>query len=263
MRVFSWRRLSLILAKAGCRGDFRLIENSSSLMVEVGGKRFLCGRSYTGKGMLKLIAKVKSDVLSRYRAGFFELRDVEPVYFRLNQDRFSEDSGRISGVEFDMNKAYLYTAFRLGMLSVDVCNSLLSVSGETRKKVLGTLGAKKKIYSYRSWKLVGTEESYNPFFRSVWLNICAGLDDTMNTIAAANWMAFYFYWFDNMFLSSKPCRGLEHFDSWFWKERMFDASWRSYAVAVEFRFDDGRLFCLPKRKIFMRRSYDGRTELSF
>jgi len=162
---------------------------------------WIISKYYSGFGLIKLIQAVRKDIDKNILNKNLELKEIK--YYDFNENYFQNKQGIISGLEVDLSKAYLYSAYYQGFISEDLFNHLLSVKKNTRLKVLGALAVKKNIYYYDEFgKLVLQEKKQNDLHCIVWNNITFQVDDYINNLIILNkFDRFIFYWFDNLFMN--------------------------------------------------------------
>jgi len=226
---------------AACGGNCQVIRNHKSTIVKGDKLRFIVSNSYIGIGALKLVSQLKSDIKINFESGRFDFPpDYTARFYKVDRSKLS-DGGSISGVEHDIEKAYLNYARYYDIISDDMYSRLYTCSSSVRKFALGALGVKKNIITYENFQIVSQEVKRDEFYNSVWNLICWLVDRELELRSERLEKTFVFYWFDNYYsLVQEELRLPVPY-----RVRPFTMTSRLYKGWYHIRLTDGRIFYLP------------------
>ena len=158
--------------------------------------------SYIGFGLMRLIVRVRAEILSRLKK--LQLENIgQPNYYRINRHNFTTGRGEYDCYEIDISSAYLYSAYLLGMISQRTFKRIKTISKTNRLRVLGSIAMRKLVVQYdASGREQSREWQYNAQLCNAWRHICRRVDMVMNEIADILGNSFLFYWVDGVFFLS-------------------------------------------------------------
>ena len=107
-------------------------------------------------------------------------------------------------VEFDVNKAYYTTAYRMRLIDKEFYDKCMGLPKDTRLRLIGSLATQKRRIEY----VKGRPTSYTPprkddILRYAWFNIVDYVDQCLKDVANMCGDKFLFYWVDGIYIEGK------------------------------------------------------------
>jgi hypothetical protein len=107
-------------------------------------------------------------------------------------------------VEFDVNKAYYTTAYRMRLIDKDFYEKCIGLPKSIRLRLIGSLATQKRRIDYVNGKPMSyTPPKRDDVLRDAWFNIVDYVDSCLKEVAEMCGDRFLFYWVDGIYLEGE------------------------------------------------------------
>jgi hypothetical protein len=178
---------------------YKLLETSNSLAVEGAGLRYIFAKERFYKSHLMLLSMVKKNVrdnLKKVAVG----DQREQNLFEINEKHFPGLTGTIKNLnETDLSKAYITSAFLLGLIDKNIYDLLAKQHKRFRLRILGAIASRKFVREFdKDGNLIKSYFEQDDELRNAWFAIVNYTNNVMREVKRTMDYAFVFYWFDNI-----------------------------------------------------------------
>lgn len=231
-----------------------ICNNSTTIKLNGGGTFFFStsGEKIEAK-YLSFITKVKREIISNSK---FD-KEKEPKYIKFSPV-FSGNFFEKDVTEIDINGAYWFTAFDMGLISESTYNEGLSVPKKIRLMAFGSCATVKEV-----WKFVEGEGEYigiefSEQGRRAFFEVAQRVDNVMKFVFESLMGFALFYWVDAIFVKTEfKDYAVSIINSFGYETKIVNIAWcRGCAVknTIEaMTYKEGEVFFEFERKIYFKK----------